>query len=213
MLARMKVNGYLARQFAQPSGLVGRYLVAPWLDRSNRQVSDTVFNALKLESHWRVAEIGFGGGDLLRRIADSLDSGTVVGIDPSRDVIERLRDRIKGSSVSGRVDLCLGTADQLPLPDEDLNLAISVNTIYFWEALDHSLAELHRVLRPGGRLVLGFSDGQNHEAKGYLEYGYRTPQLRDVVEQSRATGFKEIEHDDIERGARGIYHVVKSRRP
>ena len=209
----MKVNGYLARQFAQPSGLVGRYLVAPWLDRSNRQVSDAVFNALKLESHWRVAEIGFGGGDLLRRIADSLDSGTVVGIDPSRDVIERLRDRIQGSSVSGRVDLCLGTADQLPLPDEDLNLAISVNTIYFWESLAHGLKELHRALKPGGRLVLGFSDGQNLEAAGYLEYGYRIPQLDDVIERMQAAGFAQIEHNNIRRGSRGVFHVVKCRKP
>ena len=208
----MKVSGYFARQFAQPSGLVGRYLIAPWLDRSNRQATDSVFGALELDPDWRVAEIGFGGGELLRRISASLQSGTVVGVDPSRDVIERMQARIKGLPATDRVELCLGTADHLPLPDSDLDLVISVNTIYFWESISESLSELHRVLKSGGRLVLGFSEGKSLESAGYLEFGYRVLSQGEVMDRMQSAGFASITHNDVDRGTRGKYHVVTCHR-
>jgi hypothetical protein len=56
---------YLASQLRRPSGLVGKFLVAPILNRRNAALNVAVLEALELEASDRVLEVGFGGGDLM----------------------------------------------------------------------------------------------------------------------------------------------------
>src|SRR5262245_34900076 len=52
-----------------------------------------------------------------------------------------------------RVRLERTTAARLPWPDDSFDGATAVNSIMLWKPLDASVAEVARVLRPGGRLV------------------------------------------------------------
>jgi cyclopropane fatty-acyl-phospholipid synthase-like methyltransferase len=90
----VRVTRFLAKQFARPSGPIGRYLITPWLDRANQVANDAVFQKLPLQPHSEVAEIGFGGGDLLFRISDALVAESVTGIDPSPAVVARANARV-----------------------------------------------------------------------------------------------------------------------
>ena len=58
----------------------------------------------------------------------------------------------------GRLELHGGDSSALPWPDATFDGAFTVHTIYFWVEPAPHLAELRRVLRPGGRLVLAFRD-------------------------------------------------------
>lgn len=60
---------WLARQFARPSGLAGRWLIAPWLNRISRAMNRLVLAQLGVGPRDDVLEVGFGGGGLLRRSA------------------------------------------------------------------------------------------------------------------------------------------------
>lgn len=53
----------------------------------------------------------------------------------------------------GRVVVVRTTAARLGVADGDVDGAVAVNSIQMWEPLADSLAEVARVLRPGGRLV------------------------------------------------------------
>ncbi|WP_352534706.1 MULTISPECIES: methyltransferase domain-containing protein [unclassified Mesorhizobium] len=57
---------------------------------------------------------------------------------------------------AGRAEFRVGLVEDLPLPDSTFHKALSVHTVYFWQSLRAGSAELARVLKPGGRVVLGF---------------------------------------------------------
>ena len=205
----MKVSGYLARQFARPSGWVGKHIIGPWLVRTNRLSNDAVFNQLDLQPDWQVAEIGFGGGELLSRMADMIQTGRVFGIDPSTELIARFQNRHASQTCRGRIELKQGTAELLPLGEQSMNLLVSVNTIYFWSSLETCLGECVRVLKPRGYLVLGFSDGQLLSDSGYTAHGYRTWSLEDVSGALASVGFSVVSVVTLPRGNRGDFFVLK----
>ena len=50
--------------------------------------------------------------------------------------------------------MLLGSADNLPLEDNAIKLAIAFETVYFWEALEKCFAEVKRTIEPGGKFVV-----------------------------------------------------------
>jgi ubiquinone/menaquinone biosynthesis C-methylase UbiE len=83
----------------------------------------------------------------------------------------RLREWIK----TDHLQIHKGNIESLPYPDAHFNKACSVNTIYFWSDLDKCFSELSRVIRPRGKLILGFTDdkdlvGAGLDKRGFLIY-------------------------------------------
>jgi ubiquinone/menaquinone biosynthesis C-methylase UbiE len=77
-------------------------------------------------------------------------------VDPSRQAVGVARTRFAQPVRDGRAEFHEGAVESLPFADGRFNKAISVNTVYFWKSLAAGFAELHRVLSPGGRVVIGF---------------------------------------------------------
>ena len=73
-----------------------------------------------------------------------------------------IRDRNKG------VDVVLGTAEALPLASSSVDNALMVTTICFVDSADMALQEAHRVLRPGGSLLIGFVDKDSSLGRQYI---------------------------------------------
>src|SRR5262245_36960171 len=72
----------------------------------------------------------------------------VIGVDISPDMLALARRRVRGG------EFCLGGLDQLPLPDDAVDVAICALALVHVPRLDSVLAEFARVLRPGGDLVI-----------------------------------------------------------
>lgn len=92
-----------------------------------------------------VADVGAGTGKLTRLLLST--HATVIAVEPIEAMREVLLDRVPGCIVLG------GVAEELPLEDASVD-AVTVAQAFHW--FDHAKAipELHRVLRPGGMLVL-----------------------------------------------------------
>jgi arsenite methyltransferase len=104
----------------------------------------------------RIVELGFGPGRAIRRLVAA--GATVVGVDAAPRMVRAADRRNRRATRSGLVELYVGDGSRLPVDDATIDGVLSVHTLYFWP--DHAAVarELARVLRPGGRLVLGIRD-------------------------------------------------------
>ena len=142
----------LAQQFRQPSGLLGRLI--GFLFRINREGIDWTINLLEIQPTDHVLEIGFGPGYGIQRAASLATQGRVAGVDFSQTMLKQATDRNAVAIDAGLVELCLGDATALLYPENTFHKAFATNVIYFWKDPLAYLRELHRVLKPGGRVAL-----------------------------------------------------------
>ncbi|WP_327587816.1 methyltransferase domain-containing protein [Nonomuraea sp. NBC_00507] len=96
----------------------------------------------------RILDAGCGSGPLFAELRDR--GAIVTGIDASAGMLEMARQRL-GTDADLRVaDL----ADPLPFPDDTFDDVIASLVLHYLEDWGPTLAELRRVLRPGGRLLV-----------------------------------------------------------
>lgn len=169
------MQDFIARQYARPEGVLGRLLFGPLLNRANARANRFVQELLQLAPDDDVLEVGFGGGELLFRMARQLPDGQVTGIELSEPMRRRAERRAGRFS---NVTLSAGSVDALPFSPDTFNRIVSVNTIYFWPDLQAGMYELARVCRPGGLLVLGFASDADMRAAGWEQRGFtlRSPE-------------------------------------
>jgi len=134
--------------------IAGRYdtlnhLLSAGLDRGWRR---RAVRALALTGRERVLDVCTGTGDLA--IATARQAQQVIGVDFSAEMLRLGLEKVRAASLGVRVALARGDAMRLPFPDASFDAA----TIAFGirNVLDPVCAgaELHRVLRPGGRLAI-----------------------------------------------------------
>lgn len=103
----------------------------------------------------RVLEVGCGPGHLAIRLAH-LHGLEVTGLDLDPAMIERARANARrvGESVHGGPAFVVGDVASLPFPDGSFDLAVSTASMHHWAEPTRGLAEIGRVLRPGGRAIV-----------------------------------------------------------
>lgn len=111
------------------------------------------FDALQPIAGDTIADIGCGNGLLSLELARAVGpGGKIFGIDPSNDMRKPAMERCGGYEW---VEIMTGTANELPLADATADKAVSVQVFEYLEDVPGAIAEANRVLKPGGRLVIG----------------------------------------------------------
>jgi len=104
----------------------------------------------------RLLEIGFGTGHVLVELAKAVGStGQVFGIDLSEKMLAQARELLERENLTDRVTLDCGDAADLPYPSDSLDGVFMCFTLELFDTpeIPRVLAQCHRVLRPGGRIV------------------------------------------------------------
>jgi SAM-dependent methyltransferase len=105
----------------------------------------------------RVADLGSGESSVLGFVLPRLDGGVAVGIDSDADALDAARASIPGLG-SPSLFLQADLTRPLPLADASMDVVFSHDVLEQLADPDAFLQEVCRVLRPGGRLVLGHPD-------------------------------------------------------
>lgn len=142
--------------FAHPSGWLGR-LAGRFMLWNNKH--DGVVDVLGVRPGQDVLEIGYGPGGFIRQLTERADAASIRGVDPSPEMRDLARRHNRKAVRSGRVRLDLGTADRTGLPDASVDRVVSVNNVAIWLDLEAAVGELHRVVRPGGTVVIAWHGG------------------------------------------------------
>jgi len=103
----------------------------------------------------RVLDIGCGAGiDTLLAARAVGSHGRVVGLDMTPAMLDRARGHIAEAGADN-IELREGLMEALPFPDESFDVIVSNGVLNLSTRKSRALAEMLRVLRPGGRVALG----------------------------------------------------------
>ncbi len=107
--------------------------------------------AMLLPGDWTVADIGTGTGYLLPTLGRAVER--VIAVDPVAAMLDIARDRAAAAGVDN-VSFREGGLSRLPLDDGAVDLALAVLVLHHVPSPADALAEICRVVRPGGRVLI-----------------------------------------------------------
>ncbi len=143
-----------------------------------------------LPREWTVADVGTGTGDLLPVLASNFRR--VLAIDPAETMLGCARQRATEHGVTN-VAFHLGKLADLPLESASCDLAIAILVIHHVKNPEAALSELHRVVRPGGRVLI--VEQELHENQAFYEtmkdlwWGFAPAELASALTEA---GFAEV---------------------
>jgi demethylmenaquinone methyltransferase / 2-methoxy-6-polyprenyl-1,4-benzoquinol methylase len=135
--------------------------IAPKYDRLNRLLSGGI------DLWWRkralrylqaqpqqVLDVATGTADVAILTARLLKPTTIIGIDIANQMLDFGRTKISKAGLEGVISLETGDSENLRFPDASFDAVTVAFGVRNFENLEKGLAEMLRVLRPGGRVVI-----------------------------------------------------------
>jgi SAM-dependent methyltransferase len=196
----MRRPDFIAHQARHPTGLLGR-LIARVMESETAEVNRRAAGLLSPRSQDQVLDIGTGHGRTLALLAASADQGQVVGIDHSPVMCARAARNNRTLIARDRVRIEQASSKALPFGTGTFDAALSVHTIYFWDPAEPHLAEIARVLRPGGRFVLAFRPAGAPGTEQFPAPVYRFRSAAEVTALLGRAGFEVSLAPDSDAGA------------
>lgn len=149
----MNLLGRLLSQSGRPRGWFGRLLVRA-MNLGHYSLTRWGLSKAEIPEHANVLDIGCGGGRTLEYLASLVRFGKAVGIDYSEDSVTVARKRNQKLIVSAHVEVLHGSVSAIPFSDATFDCVTAVETYYFWPDIAAGLAEIRRVMKPNGQLVI-----------------------------------------------------------
>ncbi len=218
--------------------------IAPTYDRLNHTLS------LGIDRWWRrrairwlqpfqpqlVLDVATGTGDFALLACRMLPSASLTGIDLSEGMMQVAREKVEQAGLAARIDFRREDCEALSFPDASFDAVTVAFGIRNFEHLDRGLAEMCRVLRPGGHLVIlelstperfpmrqlfalyskvampaiGRSISHDNSAYTYLPESIRAfPQGEVMQESIRRAGFTEARFRRLTFGLCTLYMATK----
>ena len=122
------------------------------IDKSWRKLAVNL--AAREESSKKVLDVATGTGDLAIALAKAIPRASVIGIDLSEKMLEEARKKVAEAGIADRVVLMPGDCLSLPFDDATMDVVTVAFGVRNFENLERGLAEMRRVLRPDGRLIM-----------------------------------------------------------
>lgn len=209
--ARRLAGPLRARVVAQASRPEGRAagLVAAGMNRGNAAGHRAALAAVHLRPGERLLDVGFGGGGLITAALDADPTVQVAGVDPAPGMVARLGERRAHDVATGRLVIHTAGVEALPFPDGSFDAVTSCFTLYFWPDRARGVAEIARVLAPGGRVALIVAETREQRAIGFDRHGFPLVERSEVEGLLRGAGLRGI---GVRPGPRGSLLYV-ARRP
>jgi ubiquinone/menaquinone biosynthesis C-methylase UbiE len=188
-----------------PLALAGEMGMALSMVAGRSQVARAIVGEANLTGHDKAADVGCGPGAAVRVAAAR--GVPVTGIDPS-PVALRMARILSRNSPAGQVTYSPGSAEHLPLPDGSLTVVWSISSVHHWADLAAGCAEIHRVLAPGGRVLLA----ERLLRPGASGHGFSSERAEELCRTLTSVGFTAVGSHTITTGRRKRI-IMRGERP
>lgn len=183
------VGGVMKQVAAVPSGPLGWVSTRTLFPLFSGPVYQTMAEALQLQSDDELLDVGCGSGMFLARHASQVRR--VAGIDLSGMQIDLAYRNLGDRIAAGTADIVKGDAAELPWPDGSFSVVTSMESFEAFPEPDLVLAEVRRVLRPGGRAVLNLGErvpvGTQTQWQWGISWVWAEDDVQRMVEQAGFT--------------------------
>ena len=139
-------------------------------------------------------DLGAGKGQVAIPLIEATGN-PVVMLDPNAEAMSKGLEIARDKGLGDRLFAVVGVAEDMPFPDNSVDLVVSRGSIFFWDDPVKGLQEVHRVLRPGGKAMIGGGAGSGYP--------------KEAAEELIASRKKKLEGDEAEKWKR----FVELRRP
>jgi ubiquinone/menaquinone biosynthesis C-methylase UbiE len=155
-------------------------------------------NLAQLQPGEQVLDVGCGTGTLAMEVARRVGrAGRVAGVDPGTEQIARARSKAARHNVP--IEFQIGVIEHLAFPDQTFDVVLS--TLMMHHLPDtlkrQGLAEIARVLKPGGRLVIAdFKRKQERQGRA-ARFHAGGSSMQDLAALVKDAGFSEVETEEM----------------
>src|SRR6266566_560620 len=146
-----------------------------------------------------VLDVGCGTGTLALEAARHVGrAGRVAGVDPGAEQIARARAKAARRHVS--IEFQTGVIEQLPFPDQTFDVVLSTLMMHHLPASlkRQGLAEIARVLKPGGRLVIADFTRKQERAGRAARFHAGGSSMHDLAALVADAGFADLETEEMQ---------------
>lgn len=193
-----KFSEYIGSQCGNPRGIVGKCCCL-MMNRMNKAMYWSIIKRVQLSETSKMLDIGYGNGYLAEKIYKKYHS-KLYGIDISEDMKKAAVKRNQKGVTAGKIQFMLGDCCSLDFENDFFEAAISVNTIYFWNAPLKGLAEVRRVLKKGGIFYNAVYSKEWLQKLSYTKRGFRLFSKEELTDLGKEAGFSEVLVKDITAG-------------
>ncbi len=137
------------------------------------RIQQQLLNEISKETPEHILDTGCGTGELLRKMADIWPNSSLVGLDLSEDMLVVAEGKDYGAA---RSRFICGSVYDIPVDDACFDLITNTISSHFYTNIDQALGEFHRLLKPGGKLLMAnITNGALGVIPGPLQKGIRLP--------------------------------------
>lgn len=170
-----------------------------------RRIGELAADLTGVTAGEHVVDIGCGSGTAARIAAAR--GARVTGVDPSASMLRVARAVTRTRS---SITWEQGTAESVPVPDGSATAVWALATVHHWRDVDLALAEVRRILAPGGRLLV-VERQVEHDATGFADHGWTGQQAETFAALCDTAGLVDARVEAARAGRREVWTVTASR--
>ncbi|MDQ2713358.1 MAG: methyltransferase domain-containing protein [Chloroflexota bacterium] len=193
----------------ETKGLVGsegwRYDLMGWFHDTFsfrgkwRELRQRTVTLARIQAGEQVLDVGCGTGTLALEVARHVGrAGRIAGIDPGAQQIARARAKAARRNVP--IEFQIGVIEQLPFPDQTFDVVLSTLMMHHLPAplKRQGLAEIARVLKPGGRLVIADFKHKKERKGRAVRFHAGGSSIQDLAALVKDAGFEAVETEEMQ---------------
>ncbi len=215
------VHGHRHHGHENDQGIKGAMRYLRWLPQMWRSsINDAVVDLIDPKAGERVVDIGAGMGAGMIRA--SATGAHVIAVEPTPFIRRVLTVRRIVSRRRTNLEVVDGAAERIPAIDRSIDAIWAVNTMHHWVDIERGVAEIARVLRPYGRILLVdevFTDpshpdyrrfGAGHDSE---HHGFTMVDADQMGAHLRAVGLTDVEASNRHIAGRPVIRVAANGAP